>query len=41
VFDIEYDPAFLAAACDAVASALLRDVGLVPADDAAYVFEGC
>lgn len=41
VFDIEYDADFLAAACGAVGSAVLRDVGLVAADDAAYVFQGC
>jgi hypothetical protein len=41
VFDIEYDADFLAAACEAVGSAVLRDVGLVAADDAAYVFQSC
>jgi len=41
VFDIEYDAAFLAGACEAVGSAVLRDVGLVPADDPAYVFQSC
>jgi hypothetical protein len=41
VFDIEYDAAFLTAACDAVGSAVLRDVGLVAADDAGYVYSGC
>jgi hypothetical protein len=41
VFDIEYDAAFLAAACEAVGSVVLRDVGLVTADDAAYVFQSC
>jgi hypothetical protein len=41
VFDIEYDAAFLAAACDAVGSAVSRDVGLVTADDPAYVFQSC
>jgi hypothetical protein len=41
VFDIEYDSDFLAAACEAVGSAVLRDVGLVTVDDAAYVYQGC
>jgi hypothetical protein len=41
VFDIEYDAAFLAAACEAVGSAVLRDVGLVTAEDPAYVFQAC
>jgi hypothetical protein len=41
VFDIEYDADFLAAACEAVGSAVLRDVGLVVADDPAYVFQSC
>jgi hypothetical protein len=41
VFDIEYDADFLAAACEAVGNAVLRDVGLVAADDPAYVFQGC
>jgi hypothetical protein len=41
VFDIEYDADFLAAACEAVGSAVLRDIGLVPAEDAAYVFQSC
>jgi hypothetical protein len=41
VFDIEYDADFLAAACEAVGSAVLRDVGLVTAEDPAYVFQGC
>lgn len=41
VFDIEYDADFLAAACDAVGSAVLRDIGLVTVDDPAYVFQTC
>jgi hypothetical protein len=41
VFDIEYSPEHLAAACDAVGSAVLRDLGLAPAGSAAYVFESC
>jgi hypothetical protein len=41
VFDIEYDPAFFADACEAVGTAVLRDVGLAPADSPEYVFETC
>lgn len=41
VFDIEYDPAYLEAACDAVGSAVLRDLALVPAGSAGYFFETC
>ena len=41
VFDIEYDADFLAAACEAVGSAVLRDVGLVTPDDPAYIFQAC
>jgi hypothetical protein len=41
VFDIEYDADYLAAACEAVGSAVLRDVGLVTAEDPAYVFQSC
>lgn len=41
VFDIEYSPEHLAAACAAVGSAVLRDLDLVAPDDAAYVFRSC
>lgn len=41
VFDIEYDAAYLEAACDAVGSAVLRDLGLSPADSPEYLFETC
>jgi hypothetical protein len=41
VFDIEYDPGFLADACDAVGSAVLRDLGLSTPDSSEYVFETC
>jgi len=41
VFDIEYSPEFLGDACDAVGSAVLRDVDLVAAGSPEYVFEGC
>ncbi len=41
VFDIEYDPEFLEAACAAVGSAVLRDLDLVPAGSPAHVFEPC
>lgn len=41
VFDIEYDPAFLDDACDAVGSAVLRDLGLASVGSPDYVFETC
>jgi hypothetical protein len=41
VFDIEYDPASLEAACEAVGSAVLRDLDLVPAGSPGHVFETC
>jgi hypothetical protein len=41
VFDIEYDAAFLQAACDAVPSAVLRDLGLSAPGSPDYVFETC
>ncbi len=41
VFDIEYSAENLAAACDAVGSAILRDLDLSIPGDPAYVFERC
>lgn len=41
VFDVEYSAEHLSAACDAVGSAVLRDLGLVPAGSAGYLFETC
>lgn len=41
VFDIEYSPEHLEAACAAVGSAVLRDLDLTPAGSAGYVFESC
>lgn len=41
VFDIEYEPEHFAAACDAVGSAVLRDLGLAPAGSPDYLFESC
>jgi hypothetical protein len=41
VFDIEYSPEHLAAACDAVGSAVLRDLDLAAAGSPDYVFERC
>jgi len=41
VFDIEYSSEHLDAACAAVGSAILRDLGLSAPDEATYVFEAC
>jgi hypothetical protein len=41
VFDIEYDAAHLEAACDAVGSAVLRDLDLSTPESAEYVYETC
>lgn len=41
VFDVEYDASFLAAACEAVGSAIVRDRGLVPADGEGYAYQAC
>jgi hypothetical protein len=41
VFDIEYSPEHLEAACAAVGSAVLRDLDLVAPGDPAYLFRGC
>lgn len=41
VFDIEYDPSFLGAACETVGSAIVRDRGLVAADAEGYLFQAC
>lgn len=41
VFDIEYSPEHFEAACAAVGSAVLRDLGLAPAGSPDYVFETC
>ena len=41
VFDIEYSAEYLDAACDAVGSAILRDLQLSAPDDPDYLFERC
>lgn len=41
VFDIEYSAEHLAAACDAVGNAILRDLELSTPNDPGYVFETC
>lgn len=41
VFDVEYSPEFLPAACDAVGSAVLRDLALAPVGTPGYVFATC
>ena len=41
VFDVEYSAEHLAAACEAVGSAVLRDRDLVPAGSPGHVFETC
>ena len=41
VFDIEYDPEYLADAYAAVGNAVLRDRELRPVGSAGYVFETC
>ena len=41
VYDIEYDAEHLPEACEAVGSAVLRDLDLAPAGSPGYVFEAC